>query len=101
MIDKWKGQVVKDNVTIKKNAVESICMSLFGAPVHVVKGYIKKVRIDIPWNKLLSKPCEMCLDEVHLVLKASTKFDHQFAKRMIQKVKKGQFHELLDSIRVI
>jgi hypothetical protein len=62
-------------------------MSMFGAPVSVVRGFIKKLRIDIPWNKLLSKPCEMSFDEVHVVLKASTKYDEEFAKRMIWKIK--------------
>lgn len=71
MIDKWNGQVVKDNVTVKKQALESLFMSAFGAPVTVVKGYIKKVRIDVPWNKLLSKPCEINLEDVHVVISAS------------------------------
>lgn len=59
MIDKWNGQVVKDNVVIKKSALEDILMGLFGTPVNVVKGYIKKLKIDVPWNKLLSKPVEI------------------------------------------
>lgn len=46
-------------------------MGLFGAPVHVVNGFIKKVKIDVPWNKLMSKPVEITLDEVHMVLRAT------------------------------
>lgn len=65
----------KDNVTVKETAFESIFSSLFGAPVTVVRGFIKKLRIDVPWNKLLSKPCEIYLDDVHIVLKSSTKYD--------------------------
>ena len=65
----------KDNVTVKETAFESIFSSLFGTPVTVVRGFIKKLRIDVPWNKLLSKPCEIYLDDVHIVLKSSTKYD--------------------------
>ena len=99
-VDTWNGQVVKDNVTIKKSALENIGMRLFGAPLVVVKGYIKKLRIDIPWNKILSKPCEVLLDDIHIVLKPSASFDPEFAKRMIWKARQGQFEELLDQVRV-
>lgn len=75
MIDKWNGQVVKDNVTIKKQALESLFMSAFGAPVIVVKGYIRKLRFDVPWNKLLSKPCEIYLEDVHVVVNSSAQYD--------------------------
>ena len=91
---------MKDNVTIKKSALEDLGMRLFGAPVQVVQGYIKKLRIDIPWNKILSKPCEIALDDVHIVMRPSASFDPEFAKRMIWKAKKGKFDELLDHIRV-
>jgi len=89
VIDKWNGQVVKDNVLIKKQSLESLFMSAFGAPVTVNKGYIRKLRIDVPWNKLLSKPCEINLDDVHLVVNSSAKFDREFAKRMVRKFNMG------------
>jgi hypothetical protein len=85
---------VKDNVTIKKSALENLFMSAFGAPVTVVKGYIKKLRIDVPWNKLLSKPCEIYLDDIHMVVRCSSEYDKQFAKKMLWKIKMGQFNEI-------
>ena len=96
MIDKWNGQVVKDNVTIKKSALEHLFMSTFGAPVTVVKGFIKKVRIDVPWSKLLSKPCEICLEDIHMVVRCSSDYDKEFAQKMIWKIKMGQFDEIKD-----
>ncbi len=81
-------------MTIKKGALENIFMSAFGAPVTVVKGYIKKLRIDVPWNKLLSKPCEVYLDDIHLVVRCSSEYDKEFAKRMLWKIKKGEFEEI-------
>ncbi len=77
-------------MALKPTALESIGISLLGAPVQVVRGYIKKLRIDIPWNKLLSKPCEIYVDEVHIVIKSSTRYDKEFAERMMVKIKKGQ-----------
>ena len=100
MIDKWNGQVVKDNVTIKKTALENIGLKLFGAPVQVVKGYIKKLKLDVPWNKLLSKPCEILLDDVHIVLKSPASFDEEFVRRVIWKAKQGKFQELLEHVKV-
>jgi N-terminal region of Chorein or VPS13 len=82
-------------VTVKKQALESLFMSMFGAPVTVVKGFIRKLRIDVPWNKLLSKPCEINIEDLHVVIKSSAHYDKEFAKRMLWKIKKGQFYELL------
>ncbi len=96
MIDKWNGKVVKENVAIKRTAIESICMSLFGAPVAVVKGYIKKLRIDIPWNKLLSQPCEVYLEDIHVVLTSNSSYDINFARRMLLRDKRNKFSELLE-----
>ena len=75
-------------------------MSIFGAPIQVVNGYIKKLRIDIPWNKLLSKPCEVYLEDLHVVIRSNPSFDIDFARRMIWKRKKNLFNEMLDQIRV-
>jgi hypothetical protein len=100
VIDKWNGQVIKENVALKKTALESLCMSLIGAPVYVVNGYIRKLKIDVPWNKLMSKPVEIALDEIHLVVKASATFDNEFAKKVIWTAKQGKLQELLDQIKV-
>ena len=83
-------------MTVKATAFENLFQSMFGAPVTVVRGFIKKLRIDVPWNKLLSKPCEIYLEDVHIVLKSSTKYDKEWAKRMIWKAKKKGFAELLE-----
>jgi hypothetical protein len=64
-------------------------MSLFGAPVYVVKGYIRKLRIDVPWNRLLSRPVEVYLDDLHIILKAPPSFDVNFAKKMLWRAKKS------------
>ena len=95
IIDKWNGQIVKDYVGIKKNALESLCLYLLGAPVTVVKGYAKKVKVDVPWNKLMSKPVEIYADEVHIILRSSPTFDISFAKKMIRQEKMEKVQELL------
>ena len=69
-------------------------MSAFGAPVTVNKGYIRKLRVDVPWNKLLSKPCEIHLEDVHVVVNSSAEFDREFAKRMLRKINMEKFEEI-------
>lgn len=93
--------VQKEYVTVKKTALEDICLSLIGAPVEVVKGYIRKLEIDVPWSKLLSKPCEIYLDDIHIVLRGNPNFDINFAKKMLLRESKIKFASLLDNIRVI
>lgn len=73
---------------------------MFGAPVKVVKGYIKKLRLDIPWSKLMSKPCEIALEDVHLIVNCAGKFDLELAKKKIWKNKKALFEEIVSQIRV-
>jgi len=51
-------------------------MSVLGAPIKVAKGYIQNLRINIPWSKLLSSPCEVNLDEIHVILKSSSTYDN-------------------------
>lgn len=92
--------MVKENVTIKQLALESLCMSAFGAPVTVVKGYIRKLRIDVPWNKLLSKPCEINLEDVHVVVNAPPQYDSKFAKRMLRNINVNAFNEIKATIFV-
>ncbi len=91
---------MKENVAIKKTALESVFMSLFGAPVHVAKGYMKKIRIDIPWSRLLSQPCEVYLEDVHIIIKCPALYDPEFTKKMIWLSKKDKVKLLLDQIKV-
>lgn len=82
--------MVKENVAIKKTALENMLMGLLGAPVHVAKGYIKKLRIDIPWSRLLSQPCEVYLEDVHIIIKSPAVYDPEFSKKMIWFSKKDK-----------
>ena len=80
-IDNWNGKVEKDNVKVKKTALSGLFAAAFGTPVQVVQGYIKKIKIDIPWNKILSDPVEVWVDDLHVILKSGEKYDRNFVKK--------------------
>ena len=85
---------------VKKLAFTDLFSAAFGTPVQVVQGYIKKIKIDIPWNKILSAPVEVWLDDLHVILKSSEKYDRNFVKKQLNKLKKKKVDELLKKIKV-
>lgn len=98
MIDQWNGRVAKENVKLKSTALEGLTTSLFGAPCHIVQGYIKKVSIEVPWYEILSKPVEIKLEEIHVILKASESYDKEFVKRQLLNAKKKRVAEILTEL---
>lgn len=52
--------------------------SLVGAPVIVKTGFVRKIRINIPWSEILSKPCEVYLDDVHVICLSPAGFNTDF-----------------------
>ena len=66
----------------------------------MVQGYIKKLKIDVPWNKILSDPVEVWLDDLHIILKSSEKYDRNFVKKQLNNLKKKKVEELLQQIKV-
>jgi len=74
-IDNWKGEILKENMIMKKDALQSLMGALIGAPVKVVTGFIRNIRINVPWSEILSKPCEVYLDDIHVICSSPAKFD--------------------------
>lgn len=48
---------------------------LFGAPIEIVQGYAKQLLIEVPWSRILSKPVEVKIEDVHLILKSRGSYD--------------------------
>ena len=94
-IDHYQGCVIKENMVIKKTALESIMRSIIGAPVYVKTGFIRKAKADIPWNEILTKPVEIIVTDLHAVCETPAGFDKEFAQRAYHKVKMKSFDELL------
>jgi hypothetical protein len=54
----------------------------------------------VPWSKILSKPVEIKIEDVHLILKSRRSYDRQFVKERIIRAKQGKIDELLKQIKV-
>jgi hypothetical protein len=48
-----------------------------------VQGYIKKICIDVPWTQILSKPVEIKIEEIHIIMKSSDAYDRDFVKQQL------------------
>jgi vacuolar protein sorting-associated protein 13B len=82
-IDQWNGRIAKDNVKLRATALDYVFASVFGAPCSIVQGYIKKICIDVPWTQILSKPVEIKIEEIHIIMKSSDAYDRDFVKQQL------------------
>lgn len=98
-IDNWNGVVTKQSCIMKKSALQSTMRKLIGAPVNVKLGYIRRVKINVPWNELLSKPCEVFIDDIHIVCDSPNHFDIDFMRKFQHKEKMLLFDEMLKQFK--
>ena len=75
MIDRWNGRIHKENVKIKRDAFEWLTRTALGVPLPVVQGYIKKLQIDVPWSELQSRPLEVTIEDLHVILTSSELYE--------------------------
>ena len=73
--------------------------SVVGAPVYVKTGFCRKIRINIPWNEIMSKPVEIFLDDIHGICETPPGFNKEFAKKAYHKAKMKKFDELLKQFK--
>jgi vacuolar protein sorting-associated protein 13A/C len=97
-IDQWNGRIAKENVKLRSTALDWIFTSIFGAPCEIVQGYIKKVVVDVPWTQILSKPVELKIEEIHIILKSRDHYDRDFVKSMLLAAKKEMVDKILADI---
>ena len=100
VIDRWNGRIQKENVKIKKDAFEWLTKTAFGAPCTVVKGYIKKLQVDVPWSELQSRPLEITIEDLHVILTSSECYERKFVKNTLIELKKQKVEKLLKLIEV-
>lgn len=72
---------------------------LLGAPINVKIGYIRRIQINVPWNELWSKPCEITMDDIHIVVDSPNHFDFNFMKKFHHKEKKYIFDDMLKQFK--
>ena len=100
MIDRWNGRIQKENVKLKKTSLEWLTRWLMGVPCTVVQGYVKKLQVDIPWSELQSRPIEVTIEDLHVVLTSSEFYKRDFVKDALLDIKKSKVEELCKMIEV-
>lgn len=55
--------------------------------------------VDVPWTQILSKPVELKIEEIHIILKSRDHYDRDFVKSMLLAAKKEQVDKILAEIK--
>jgi len=63
-------------------------------PLEIVQGYIKKLLIEVPITRILYEPVIITIEDMHIILKSSEKYDRSFVKRVLL----GQKHAIVDEL---
>jgi len=64
----WSGNIVIENVSLKPEILKMLEL-----PFELFYSFIGKLSISVPWASLSSKPIEVILDRVYLILKPVNK----------------------------
>ena len=54
----------------------------------------------MPWSELLSRPIEITIEDLHVILTSSECYERQFVKNTLIDLKKQKVQELLNLIEV-
>jgi len=58
----WRGHITLERLKLRREALYS-----WGLPLDIKAGYVEKIELQIPWNRLGSAPVTITLDGVYLV----------------------------------
>ncbi|KAF8509808.1 vacuolar protein sorting-associated protein 13 [Gautieria morchelliformis] len=78
------GQLALRNLRLKKSALDK-----FRLPVDVLEGHLGKLTLSIPWTSLSSKPVEILIEDIYLLIvpASNAKVDPEDDERRAQAVK--------------
>ena len=96
-----------ENLNLKKTLIESLRL-----PVNLLMGKIGKLKISVPWNQLHSKPVEVMIEAVNIVVSpkgrnewtdnaANVDTDEDIRKKVLDTFTKQLFNELIKAKEVI
>ena len=57
----WSGEVEFDNLRLKPSALDELNL-----PIHVTKGFLERVRLQIPWATLSTNPVKVLIESLYL-----------------------------------
>jgi len=53
----------------------------------------------VPYTQILSKPVELRIEEIHIILKSKDHYDRDFVKQMLLTAKKEQVDKILADLK--
>jgi hypothetical protein len=68
-------------------------------PLSIVQGYIRKLVVEVPITKIFSQPVQITIEDLHIIVKSSEKYDRNFVKRVILGQKLVAVEELLNKMK--
>jgi len=57
----WSGEIEFDNLELKPSALEDLHL-----PITVTRGFVKKIRVEIPWASLTTRPVKVLIEGIYL-----------------------------------
>ena len=99
----WSGKIELENLNLKRNLIEQLRL-----PVNLLMGKIGKLKISVPWNNLSSKPVEVVVESVNIVvtpkgrnewteIKDTINTDRDIRKKFIDAFTQKLFNDLIVS----
>lgn len=59
----WSGKVTIENVSLKEKVIDMLDL-----PINLRFSHIGKLELDVPWKNISSKPVNVFLDGVYLII---------------------------------
>src|SRR4051812_634992 len=70
----WQGDVVLHDLDLRLDVLHRV----LGLPrhMHFTRGFVRVLRIHIPWTALTTRPVEVTLEHIECVVQASVEKEH-------------------------
>ena len=66
VVEGFKGRFQIENLKLKDKAIDSIS-AIIGIPLKLHYGIIKKIELQLDWDSIVSSPCNILINDIHLL----------------------------------
>jgi hypothetical protein len=84
-VSKWEGSFKAENLILKKDGFKFFAQSL-GIPFEIKFGLIKKIELQVEWDKIISSPSYILINDIHVLCELKHHYDQQFKDRIKAKI---------------
>jgi hypothetical protein len=100
-VSKWEGSFKAENLIIKKDAFKYFAQSM-EIPLEIEFGLIKKIELQVEWDKIISSPSYIFINDIHVLCRSKHFYDQRFKDRIKAKVTnefiEKRFKELCEKV---